>query len=154
MKTMAKKRAKRKKGEKKKGKKKSFVTTGKRKTAVARARIKEGKGRVVINSRPLSIWGNEVLRLWIKEPLVIAGDVVNSLDIFVNVRGGGVSGQAEAARVAIARGLVKFLKDKKLRERYMAYDRGLLVYDSRRTEPHKPSRSRKGARRHKQRSKR
>ncbi len=142
------------KEKKKKQKKKSFVTTGKRKTAVARVHIKEGRGRVAINSKPLKLWGNEVLRLWIKEPIVLAGDAVEGLNISVNVRGGGLAGQAEAVRVAIARGLVRFLKDKKLRERYIAYNRNLLVYDSRRTEPHKPSRSRKGARRHKQRSKR
>ncbi len=134
--------------------KEQAVTTGKRKAAIARARISNGKGRVLINSRPLSIWSNEIMRLWVKEPLMLAGDAVNGLDIFVNIRGGGVAGQAEAARVAIARGLVKFLNDKNLRERYIAHDRNLLVYDFRQTEPHKPSRSKQGARRHKQRSKR
>lgn len=139
---------------KKKKQKKAHVTTGKRKTAVARVRIKEGSGKILINSKPLRLWGNEVLRLWIKEPIVLAGDDAKKLGIYVNVKGGGVSGQAEAARVAIARGLVDFFKDKKLKERYIAYDRNLLVFDSRRTEAHKPSRSRKGPRRHKQRSKR
>lgn len=139
---------------KKKIRKKVIVATGKRKRAIARARIKAGKERIVINSKPLDVWGDEALQLWIKEPIVLAGDAVKGLDISVNVKGGGIVGQSEAARVAIARGLVEFLKDKKLKERYMAYDRNLLVYDYRRTEPHKPSRSRKGARRHKQRSKR
>ena len=139
---------------KKKIRKKVIVATGKRKRAIARARIRAGKERIVINSKPLDVWGDEALQLWIKEPIVLAGDAVKGLDISVNVKGGGIVGQSEAARVAIARGLVEFLKDKKLKERYMAYDRNLLVYDYRRTEPHKPSRSRKGARRHKQRSKR
>jgi small subunit ribosomal protein S9 len=138
----------------KKKQKKAHVTTGKRKTAVARVRIKECEGKILINSKPLRLWGNEVLRLWIKEPIVLAGDDAKKLGIYVNVKGGGVSGQAEAARVAIARGLVDFFKDKKLKERYISYDRNLLVFDSRRTEAHKPSRSRKGPRRHKQRSKR
>lgn len=135
-------------------KKKFLVTTGKRKEAVARAKVKEGKGRILINSKPLDCWGNEVLRLWLKEPLILAGDAVNYLDLDVNVRGGGISGQAEAVRVAISKAIVEFLKDKKLRERFIAYDRNLLVYDPRQTEVHKPSRSKQGARRHKQRSKR
>jgi small subunit ribosomal protein S9 len=138
----------------KEGKKKSAVETGKRKEAVARASVEEGKGRVVINSKPLEIWGTEPLQLWIKEPLMLAGDAVNNLNISVGVKGGGIVGQAQAVRVAISKALVKFLKDAKLRERYLAYDRNLLVYDPRQTEPHKPSRSKQGARRHKQRSKR
>jgi small subunit ribosomal protein S9 len=140
---------------KRKEKKKDYAfETGKRKKAVARAKIEKGSGKITVNSRPLKLWGNEILRLWIKEPLVIAGDVAKGVNITATVKGGGVSGQAEALRVAISRGLVSFSKDKKLRERYLEYDRNLLVYDPRRTEPHKPSRSRKGARRHKQRSKR
>lgn len=140
---------------KRKEKKKDYVfETGKRKRAVARAKIEKGTGKVTVNSKPLRLWGNEMLRLWIKEPLVIAQDVAKNVDISTTVKGGGVAGQAEALRVAISRGLVSFSKDKKLREKFLEHDRNLLVYDFRRTEPHKPSRSRKGARRHKQRSKR
>jgi len=155
--------------EEEKGKKKikkPSVTTGKRKTAIARASVKEvGEGRtgeVIVNSKPLDVWGNEVLRLWVREPLELAGEYAKNLNVSVSVRGGGLAGQAEAVRVAIARGIVKFLKDRKeskkegekLKGRYLTYDRNLLVYDSRRTEVHKPSRSKQGARRHKQRSKR
>jgi small subunit ribosomal protein S9 len=139
---------------KKQKRKKDVSRTGKRKTAVARARVVEGTGKVFINSTPLGVWGNDVLRLWVSEPLVLAEDLAKTVDIQVIVRGGGAVGQAEAARVAIARGLVEFSKDKKLHKKYLDYGRNLLVFDSRRTEPHKPSRSRKGARRHKQRSKR
>lgn len=136
-------------------KKKDYVfETGKRKRAVARAKVEKGTGKVTVNSKPLRLWGNEMLRLWIKEPLVIAGSLSKEVDISATVRGGGVAGQAEALRVSISRGLVSFSKDKKLREKFMEHDRNLLVYDARRTEPHKPSRSRKGTRRHKQRSKR
>jgi len=143
------------KRKKQKVKKKDYAfTTGKRKKAVARAKVEAGKGKITINSMPFDLWGNEVLRLWITEPLLLAGDVTKGVDIKVNVKGGGIVGQAEAIRVAISRGLANFSKDKKLRERFLEYDRNLLVYDARRTEPHKPSRSRKGARRHKQRSKR
>ena len=135
--------------------KKEFVlTVGKRKRAIARAKIQAGIGKVIINSKPLETWGTEIWRLYIKEPLILAGDLANKIDIYVNVRSGGIAGQAEAIRQAIAKGLVEFFKDKKLKEKFMQYDRNLLVYDPRRTEPHKPSRSKAGARRHKQRSKR
>lgn len=141
----------------KKAKKKKIdyvFVTGKRKKAVARAKVKAGKGKVTINSKPMKLWGTEMLRLWLKEPLSIGEQFAKSVDITINVRGGGISAQAEACRLAIARGLVEHSKDKKLKKRFLDYDRNLLVYDPRRTEPHKPSRSRKGARRHKQRSKR
>ena len=139
----------------KKRKKVDYVfVTGKRKRAVARAKVKAGKGKILINSTPMALWGTETLRLWIKEPLSIGEKVAHGVDITINVRGGGIVAQAESCRLAIARGLVEFSKDKKLREKFLDFDRNLLVYDSRRTEPHKPSRSKKGARRHKQRSKR
>lgn len=130
------------------------ITTGKRKKAVARAKVKAGKGRVLINSKPLEFWGTDVLRLWIKEPLMIGEEVAKSVDIDVNVRSGGIVAQAEACRLAIASGLVEFSKDKNLKKKFLDFGRNLLVYDPRRTEPHKPSRSKQGARRHKQRSKR
>jgi small subunit ribosomal protein S9 len=129
-------------------------TTGKRKTAVARARIKPGLGRITINDTPLDLWQPEYCRIRIREPLMLAGELAQQVDIKVNVRSGGISSQAEAIRQAIAKGLVEFFKDEKLKQVYLDYDRSLLVYDPRRCEPHKPSRSKKGARRHKQRSKR
>lgn len=141
-------------GEKKEKKKIAF-STGKRRLAVARARVIAGKGSVTINSTPLEIWGNEATRLWVKEPIVIAGDIVNTMNIDVTTKSGGVMGQAEAARMAIARGILDFARDKKLKETFMRYDRNLLVYDPRRNEPHHAGgASRRGSRRHKQRSKR
>jgi len=131
-----------------------FFATGKRKRAVARAKIEPGKGKISINSKPLDLWATELLRLWLKEPLFIGENVAKNVDITINVRGGGISAQAEACRLAIARGLVQFSKDKKLKKKFLDFDRNLLVYDPRRTEPHKPSRSKQGSRRHKQRSKR
>jgi len=140
---------------KKKDKPKIFFTTGKRRKAVARAKVVPGTGRIIINSTPLEIWSSEPMRLWVTEPLVMADELAGSVDIRVNARGGGTAGQAEAARMAIARGLVDFSKDKKLREKFMKYDRNLLVYDPRRNEPHHAGGgSRRGSRRHKQRSKR
>ena len=151
---MAKAKASKKKKKDKVKKRQYAFVTGKRKTAVARAKVEKGHGKVTINSRPMRLWGNEVMRLWIKEPLVIASDLLKSVNITIKVQGGGIASQAEAIRISIARGLVAFSKDKKLRERFMEHDRNLLVFDPRRNEPHKPSRSRKGPRRHKQRSKR
>ena len=130
------------------------VVTGKRKTAVARARVRPGLGRITINDVPLDLWQPEYARVKIREPLLLANELSQKVDIKVNVRSGGVSSQADAIRQAVARGMVEFFNDEKLKKIYLDYDRNLLVYDSRRTEPHKPSRSRKGSRRHKQRSKR
>jgi small subunit ribosomal protein S9 len=136
-------------------KKKEFsFSVGKRKTATARATVKPGNGKVRINSFPLEIWGSEPMRLWIKEPLIIADEISKDVDIDVSVRGGGVVSGAEAARQAIAKGLVDFSGSKELKKKYLEYDRNLLVYDFRRTEAHKPSASKRGPRRHKQRSKR
>jgi len=139
---------------KKTEKEKIAVATGKRKTAVAMARIKAGLGHVTINDYPIDLWQPEYTRLRIREPLILADELTQKVDIKVNVKHGGISSQADAVRQAIAKGLVEFFKDEKLKKLFLDYDRNLLVYDPRRTEPHKPSRSRKGARRHKQRSKR
>ncbi|MEM5882845.1 MAG: 30S ribosomal protein S9 [Candidatus Aenigmatarchaeota archaeon] len=138
----------------KKEKPKTVVTLGKRKSSIARAVAKPGSGKVIINSVPLEIWGTELTRMKVIEPLVLAGDASKKVDIQVNVRGGGITGQADAVRMAVANALVEFFKDEKLKRKFLEYDRNLLVADARRPEPRKPSRSKKGARRHKQRSKR
>ena len=129
--------------------------TGKRKRAIARAVAKSGTGRVFINGKPLEIFEPEMIRLMIKEPLIIADNSAKDLDIDVNVKGGGVFGQASATRQAIAKALVEY--DKTLKEKFLNYDRTLLIADARRTEQHHASgkgASKRGSRRHKQRSKR
>jgi small subunit ribosomal protein S9 len=126
--------------------------TGKRKKAVATATAKSGTGEIMINNRPLEGFEPEMLKLMIKEPLLVAEDNVKDLDIEINVKGGGVFGQASAARQALAKILVE--RNKGLKEKFLSYDRTLLVADARRTEVHKPSASKRGPRRHKQRSKR
>jgi len=132
-------------------KKKELIQTyGKRKKAIARAIAKPGKGIIIVNNKPLDLFEPEMLKLMIKEPLILAGDV--DLDININSSGGGIFGQASAIRQCIAKALVEY--DKSLKEKFMEYDRNMLVSDSRRTEPHKPSASKRGPRRHKQRSKR
>jgi small subunit ribosomal protein S9 len=139
---------------KKKEKPKVILTLGKRKDAVARAKVVAGSGKIKINCVPLEVWGNEFLRMRVTEPLMLAGDLAKKVDIDVNVRSGGTTGQTEAVRMAVARALVDFYKSKELRQKFISYDRNLLVFDPRRNEPHKPSASKRGPRRHKQRSKR
>ncbi|MFQ5838217.1 MAG: 30S ribosomal protein S9 [Thermoplasmata archaeon] len=121
-----------------KRKKGSAIASGKRKTAVARAVIRKGQGRVRINKVPLEIHQPEMARLKIMEALAVAGDKVAKVDIDVNVDGGGVMGQADAIRTAIARGLVMFYKDDGLEELFRTYDRTLIVPDTRRKLPKKP----------------
>jgi small subunit ribosomal protein S9 len=113
----------------------AIVTTGRRKTAMARATVTKGDGKIRINRIPLDIYRPELARLRIAEPLHIAGDVVKKVDIEVSVSGGGVMGQASAARTAIARGLVQFLDDKELDDTFRAYDRSIMVNDVRQKEP-------------------
>lgn len=139
--------------EKKPEERKIIFTVGKRKTAVARAALKPGKGVVRINSILLNFVKNEILRLKMQEPLILLGDDAKAFDVDVNVHGGGPMAQAEAARMAIARGFVEAI-GQKAKERFLGYDRYMLVYDPRRAEPHKPPHSSWGGRRYKQRSKR
>ena len=137
--------------------KKVVHTSGKRKTAVARATVKEGKGRVRVNSEPIEILQPALSRRKSMEPLIIA-DAMNRLskvDINILTHGGGVMGQTDAIRTAIARGLVHYNGgaeglDEELRDEFLRFDRSLLVNDPRRKEPkHQLGR---GARRKKQKS--
>ncbi|MBS7608578.1 MAG: 30S ribosomal protein S9 [Candidatus Bathyarchaeia archaeon] len=118
--------------------KKVLVVSGKRKTAIARAVVKPGIGRIRINRIPLEIYEPEVARQKIMEPLMLAGDEVwKQLDIDVKVWGGGYMGQAEAARMAIANALLKWTKSTQLRNAFIEYDRTMIVGDPRRKEPKK-----------------
>ncbi len=114
------------------------VSSGKRKTAIARATVREGTGRILINKIPLENYNPLIARQIIEEPVLIAGsDITSKLDVRVNVRGGGTMGQAQASRMAIARGLVDFTKSADLRKQYVEYDRTLMAGDSRRKEKKK-----------------
>lgn len=138
---------------KRKTRRKAGITSkAKKKSAVARVVIKKGRGIVRINKRNLSLFSPRYVREFVEEPLNIAGDVTKDVDIKVYVRGGGSMSQAVASRAAIAKSLVKFTKDEKLRKKYLAYDRMLLVDDTRRVESKKPLGPK--ARRKKQKSKR
>ena len=129
-----------------------MVLKAKKKEATAQASIRKGKGVVRVNSLNLNIYGPQYVREMIREPIYLAGDAVNDVDIDVSVHGGGVMGQAIAVRGAIAKALVDFTGNDKLKKQMIAYDRLLLVDDPRRVEPKKPLGPK--ARRKKQHSKR
>lgn len=113
-------------------------TSGKRKTAIARATLKEGKGRIRINSVPLEIYGIELSRMKISEPLLLVPGSADNVDVAIEVTGGGYMGQAEAVRTALARGILKWHNDPKIKDIFVTYDRTLLVNDSRQKEAKKP----------------
>ncbi len=129
-------------------------TSGKRKTAVARASTTQGKGRIRINRVPLEIYQPELARLKIIEALKIAGERVDNLDINVKVSGGGIMGQADAIRTAISRGIVEYYEnfhsDNEIRSAYLHHDRSMLVNDTRVKEPKHPMG--RGARKKRQKS--
>ena len=114
--------------------------SGKRKKAVARATLRDGIGKIKINKVPIDFYEPKLYRLKIREVLMLAGDIVGKVDIDINVNGGGMSSQADAAKLAIAKSLVAYSKSEKLREQFLKYDRNLLVADVRRKEPAKPNR--------------
>ncbi|MAG16044.1 30S ribosomal protein S9 [Candidatus Woesearchaeota archaeon] len=118
---------------------KNFITSGKRKRAVARAVIKPGTGIVKINNKLLEFYQPDIAKLKLQEPLILAENHANKVNITVKVYGGGVMSQAEAARLAIAKALTEFTKDKKLEKTFLEYDRHLLVADVRRREVRKPN---------------
>lgn len=118
--------------------KKVIVLSGKRKTAIARATVRLGKGRVRVNNVPLEIYEPKISRDKILEPFLLTDDKVwNQLDINVTVSGGGFMGQAEAARVAVAKALLKWTKSTRLRTTLRDYDRTMIAGDPRRSEPKK-----------------
>lgn len=88
-------------------------TIGRRKTAVARIYLKEGKGIITVNGREFEkYFTTEVLQIIVKQPLTLVGQV-GDFDIKINVDGGGIAGQAEAVRHAISRALVEVSLDNK-----------------------------------------
>lgn len=113
-------------------------SSGKNKTAIARATITKGTGRTRINKKPIEIYDPEFAKLKILEPLMLAGEnVVSGIDINVKVSGGGIIGQANAVRTAIARGIVDWTNDTEIRDAFAEYDRNLIVNDSRQKETKK-----------------
>lgn len=118
--------------------KRILLTSGKRKTAIARATVRPGNGKIRINNVPIEIFEPRIARHKILEPLLQAGEEVwKQINIDVKVSGGGFMGQAEAVRMAIARALLKWTKSARLRTILTDYDRTMIAGDPRRKEPKK-----------------
>ncbi|MGD9131586.1 MAG: 30S ribosomal protein S9 [Candidatus Bathyarchaeota archaeon] len=118
--------------------KKVLVLSGKRKTAIAQATVRLGKGRIRINNVPLEIFEPKLARDKILEPLFLVDEKVwKEVDINVKVSGGGFMGQAEAVRMAIAKGLLKWTKSTRLHTTLRDYDRTMIAGDPRRSESKK-----------------
>ena len=130
--------------------KKVVNTSGKRKSAVARATVQKGSGIIRVNNTPVDLYEPEIARWKIMESIKIAGNHIDKVNISVNVKGGGFMSQASAVRTAIAKGLVEFTGDPSLKIAFLDHDRSLLVSDSRRKESKKPLG--RGARRKRQKS--
>lgn len=116
-----------------------IVVTGKRKRAIARASITEGKGKITINKKNYENL-DFLDKLRIEEPIRIANSILGNLNynISINVKGGGEKSQIEASRLALAKALNEFVKSEKLTKAFLDYDRNLLVADVRRKEVYKP----------------
>lgn len=131
---------------------KIFTVRGIRKRSVARATISAGTGKITINRKSVSLF-SRFHTLSLSEPIIVAepiiGDELKKIDIIVIVRGGGAEGQIEAARLAIAKALVKWTKSADLKNAYTKYDKTLLVADTRRKEARKWGDSKARARRQK-----
>jgi small subunit ribosomal protein S9 len=113
------------------------LEVGKRKTATAKVYLTEGEGIVRINSIPIEAYQPEAARSIITELLMICKDVWRSVNIDVDVKGGGFMSQAEAVAMGIAKALVKWTKSSALKKQILTYNRSLLVGDPRRKEPKK-----------------
>jgi len=88
-----------------------FWATGRRKQSVARVRIKPGNGVITVNDRSLEdYFGRKTSQVIIKQPLVLT-NTMDRFDVLVNVKGGGLSGQAGAVRHGITRALLEFDPD-------------------------------------------
>ncbi len=125
--------------EKKKKKVKTGITSkAKKKSAIARAKASKGTGRIRINKMAVETITPLYLREMVSEPIAFAGDEIKGMNISVTVRGGGFMSQSIAARSAIAKAIIAFTNNKKLRERMLKHDKTLLVDDIRRKEPKKP----------------
>ena len=123
-------------------------TVGRRKAAVARVFVKPGKGQITINHKALEVYFPlEILQYEVKQPLLVT-DTVSNFDVTVNLVGGGIKGQAEAARMGIARALCEVNAE----YRPVLKKNGFLTRDPREVERKKPGQP--GARRKFQLSKR
>jgi small subunit ribosomal protein S9 len=109
---------------------------GRRKAAIARVYVKEGSGKIIINKREFETYfPSSLLQYVVKQPLNKLG-VADQYDVAINLQGGGYKGQSEAARLGIARALVKINPDNKPALR----SEGFMTRDPREVERKKPGR--------------
>lgn len=114
----------------------TISTIGRRKTSVARINMQSGKGKIEVNSRELAnYFPSEILQTIVKQPLVKVEQDGN-FDININVVGGGLTGQAEAVRLAISRALVEVDPEYKSSLK----SEGFMTRDPRMVERKKPGR--------------
>ena len=109
---------------------------GRRKSSIARVYVSEGSGKIVINKKELGeYFPSPLLQYVVKQPLE-ALEVIGKYDIKLNIIGGGFTGQSQAARLAIARALVKINEE----DKSLLRSKGFLTRDSREVERKKPGR--------------
>ena len=115
-----------------------IITNSRRKMARAKCYLFPGKGRIFVNDVPIELIPVEVIRMKIMEPMLLAGEGITSkVDVKIYTYGGGIMGQADAARMALARALVRFTGSQELKELYKKYDRTMMAGDPRQTEAEK-----------------
>jgi len=126
------------------------IISGKRKTAIAKLKIKPGSGTITYNGLPYNEL-NLFHKLALSEPLRIFEKVIGKVnyDISIKTSGGGKEAQIQAARLAIAKALLSEAGSETLKKAFITYDRNLLVQDSRRKEARKPGDSKARAKRQK-----
>ena len=120
-------------------------TFGRKKTAIAVAHCRPGKGLIKVNGSPIELVEPEIMRMKVFEPVLLLGQKrFANLDIRIRVRGGGYSAQIFAIRQALSRSIVAYFQKfqdeqskQELKEILVSYDRSLLVSDRRRAEPKK-----------------
>ncbi len=127
-----------------------IMTSGKRKTSVAKVRLTDGNGNVHYNNGMIENM-KMFHKLSLLEPIRIYENTIGKIpyDIYLKIVGGGKESQVQAARLAIARALVTISKSSELKEAYLKYDRHMLVADVRRKEQRKPGDSKARAKRQK-----
>ena len=111
-----------------------WSATGRRKTSTASVRLRKGKGKIIVNNCDYNdYFGRDISKMVMKQPLELA-DMVDKYDIYANVKGGGLSGQAGAVRLGIARILTQINSDLRVDLKKA----GMLTRDSREVERQKP----------------
>jgi len=127
------------------------LISGKRKTAIAKLRITDGKGNIFYNHLPHSELGL-FHKLALLEPIRIYQVELGSdlpYDFYIETKGGGKEGQLQASRLAIAKALLHLTGSEVLKKAFIKYDRNMIVLDSRRKETRKPGDSKARAKRQK-----